>query len=412
MRLRDSNRKSLVVGGVGSTWLFITALVACGVDSVGVPPVDSGTNDSGSTKNDAGGALVDSAPPSKDAASDAAVATYSIGGTVTGLAAGTADAGLEDAGTGGLVLQNGAETITVNANGSFTFASKTPANGAYDVTIAAQPTNPVHACTVSGGKGTVVAGNITSITVNCNVQTFTVGGSVSGLAGAGLQLRINDSENVAINVNDGTYAFPTALPSGTRYDVVVDADPTNRWQTCTVANGSGVVDDANVANVDISCSNKPFTVSGTISDLTASGMELTNTYSGGGGPETVTVPLNATTFAFTEQVRSGETFAVTLKTTPAGLFCNVTNGSGTIGGANVTGVSVTCEPSTFDLASTGAEQIFKIPAWGTAIDVTLEGAQGGSSYAPSTNYGGKLTATLAVTPGEELSIFVGGQPTG
>src|SRR6185312_12803401 len=60
---------------------------------------------------------------------------FTIGGTVTGL-------------TGsGLVLQdNGGDSITVTANGSYTF--KTTVTGAYSVTVLSQPTAPTQLCTV------------------------------------------------------------------------------------------------------------------------------------------------------------------------------------------------------------------------------------------------------------------------
>ncbi len=116
---------------------------------------------------------------------------------------------------------------------------------------------------------------------------------------------------------------------------------------------------------------------------------------------------NATTFAFLQPVRSGQTFAVTAGGT---YHCSVTGGAATMAGANVSDVAVACTPATFDYAFTGAAQSFVVPAWATALDVVLEGAQGGTDFAGSTNYGGKVTATVTVTPGETLSLFVGGQP--
>ena len=408
MRSRVPSPPALFVSTSLALCLLAAALAACGDDGGG--GASPGPSDAASPQPDAG---ADGAVPPRDSGidADASVATYTIGGTVTGLAPTTGDAGLADPGAGGLVLQNGAEKIRVNANGSFTFATKVPANGSYDVTIAEQPTNPAHTCTVSGGKGTVVAGNIATVTVNCSIDTFTVGGHVTGLAGSGLQLRIDDRENVDINVNDGTYAFPTVLPSGASYSVVVNANPTNRWQTCTIANATGVIADGDVADVDVTCADNTYTVSGTISGLTAAGLVLTNTYSGGGGPENVSPPIDATSFTFTQGVRSGESYAVTLGVVPATLRCVIANGSGTVAGVNITGVSVTCSPKVFDFAFTGGEQIYTVPAWATSLDVTLDGAQGGTDFATSMNYGGRVTAKLSVSPGEQLSLFVGGQPS-
>lgn len=78
---------------------------------------------------------------------------YTIGGTVSGL-------------TGTVVLSNGAETITVAANGSFTFPTPvTP----YSVTVSQQPPAGNY-CSVSNGSGTASA-NVTNVSVSCMAVT-------------------------------------------------------------------------------------------------------------------------------------------------------------------------------------------------------------------------------------------------
>ena len=62
---------------------------------------------------------------------------------------------------------------------------------------------------------------------------------------------------------------------------------------------------------------------------------------------------------------------------------------------------------------TGAQQTFTVPAGVTSITVDAYGAQGGTN-SPSTNinYGGYVQATIPVTPGSTIYIYVGEQPTG
>ncbi len=85
--------------------------------------------------------------------------TPSIGGTVSGLS------------NGSLVLQNnGANNLTVSANGPFTFATDVASGGAYSVTVLTQPTNG-ETCAVSNGSGTATA-NVTNVAVTC--QAFTL----------------------------------------------------------------------------------------------------------------------------------------------------------------------------------------------------------------------------------------------
>ena len=230
-------------------------------------------------------------------------------------------------------------------------------------------------------------------------------------AGAGALVLANGSDTLTVAV-DGTFSFPTKVPTSTAYDVKVTTQPTNPVQTCTVTGGSGTVANADVTSITVDCTTSTFTVSGTISGLTATGLSLTDTYTGGGGPETISPAANDTTFAFTQAVKSGETYAVTVAASPTGLKCGVTNGTGTVDNANVTGVAVACTPDAIDFTYTGAQQTYVVPQGTTSLDLTLEGAQGGTDQTTSKNYGGKLTATLAVTGGDTLYIYVGGQASG
>ena len=64
---------------------------------------------------------------------------------------------------------------------------------------------------------------------------------------------------------------------------------------------------------------------------------------------------------------------------------------------------------------TGAKQTFKVPAGVTLVTITASGASGAAgwdyyygSYAAPGGLGGRVKATIPVTPGERLAIFVGG----
>src|SRR5580704_15353816 len=119
-----------------------------------------------------------------------AAANATIGVTVTGLPA--------TPGSTPLVLQdNGSDSLTISANGSYTF--KNTVNGAYAVTVETQPTGPNELCTVAKGSGVATA-NVTGIAVSC-ADSFTVGGSVTGLIGTGLVLQDNSGDNLAITAN-------------------------------------------------------------------------------------------------------------------------------------------------------------------------------------------------------------------
>ncbi len=82
--------------------------------------------------------------------------------------------------------------------------------------------------------------------------TYTIGGTVSGLVGSGLVLQQNGGDDLVIDA-DGSFTFATPVNDGASYSVTVRTQPGAPAQTCTVANGSGIVSGANVTDVAVSC---------------------------------------------------------------------------------------------------------------------------------------------------------------
>ncbi len=190
------------------------------------------------------------------------VPTYTIGGTVSGLAG------------SGLVLQdNGGNNLAVAANGSFTFSTPIATGGAYAVTVLTQPTGPAQTCVVASGSGTVASANVTTVAVSCTTPTYTIGGTVSGLAGTGLVLQDNGGNNLAVAAN-GSFTFSTPIATGAAYAVTVLSQPAGPVQTCAVASGSGTVASANVTTVAVSCTTPTYTIGGTVSGLASTGLVL------------------------------------------------------------------------------------------------------------------------------------------
>jgi uncharacterized repeat protein (TIGR03803 family) len=88
--------------------------------------------------------------------------------------------------------------------------------------------------------------------------SYTVGGTVSGLAsGESLTLQNNGGFDLVVTAN-GSFTFMAAQPTGASYAVTVLTQPSG--QTCTVANGSGTVADSNITNVAVTCLNQGETV--------------------------------------------------------------------------------------------------------------------------------------------------------
>lgn len=81
---------------------------------------------------------------------------------------------------------------------------------------------------------------------------YSVGGSVTGLAGSGLVLQNNGADDLPI-YNDGPFVFDTKLNNGADYAATVKDHPTSPLQACQVTNGTGSINGSDVTDVDVSC---------------------------------------------------------------------------------------------------------------------------------------------------------------
>jgi len=205
--------------------------------------------------------------------------------------------------------------------------------------------------------------------------TYTVGGTVSGLTGTGLVLQNNGGNDLAVSAN-GAFTFLTAQKKGASYSVTVLTQPSG--QSCTVGNGTGSV-SANVTNVAVICVTSAYTIGGTVSGLTGTGLVLQNN----GGNDRAIAADGA--FTFSIALAGGASYSVAVLTPPSGEGCSVTNGTGSIASANVTNVAITCTapPSapTLGLAFGVKELQF---SWSSIAGATfyrlLENPDGGASF--------------------------------
>jgi 6-phosphogluconolactonase len=187
-------------------------------------------------------------------------ATYTVGGTVTGLAG------------PGLVLEDSAGNITddlaVSSSGSFTFGAKLGKGLEYGIGVKTQPLTPPQYCQVGepNGSGIIGAANVTNVQVTC-AAGYTVGGTVSGLVGSGLILQIfnyqlpgGPGDPVLIGSplpvkTDGAFTldsvYPSMFPGG---DFVGVTQPSSPTQNCVVENSRITIQSANDTSVVVACS--------------------------------------------------------------------------------------------------------------------------------------------------------------
>ena len=372
--LQNNSGNNLSVSANGSSFTFTNSVASGATYSVTVLTQPTGesctvTNGSGTASANVTSVQV--------ACSNA---SYTIGGTVSGLI-----------GTGLVLQDNGGDNLTVSANGSFTFSNSVASGAAFSVTVFTQPAG--QSCAVANGGGTANA-NVTNVQVACSnlpPTTYTIGGTVSGLTGAGLVLQDNGGNNLPVSAN-GSFTFSNSVASGEIYSVTVLTQPTG--QSCTVTNDSGTA-SANVTNIQVTCTTTTYTIGGTISGLTASGLVLAD------GSQTVSSLSGATSFTFPNAVAAGSSYAVTVKTQPNGETCSVTNGSGTAS-INVSNVKVTCATTTYTFGGTVSGL--------TGIGLVLFNGSTGDKLPVNAN--GSFTFGLTEPSGSTYSVTVLTQPTG
>lgn len=182
---------------------------------------------------------------------------------------------------------------------------------------------------------------------------FTIAGEVSGLQYTGLKLSTN---GMTIPVEPRSpaspetvkFAFPDEIEYGEVYAVTIASLPAN--QDCALdGTASNTAGRLSVISVNVACSLKFNSVSGKVTGLTGTGLQLIN----GSSSTTTVVPSTATppvdpTFSFTN-IPFGQAYGITVYANPTGQVCTVTNGTGTMteeGIKNgVTGVLVECKPA-------------------------------------------------------------------
>src|SRR5882762_409957 len=271
--------------------------------------------------------------------------TATIGGTISGLATGAS-----------VILQNnGGDSLTIIGTGSsMPFTFKTPVTGptdAYAVTVNTAPTSPNQICTVTNGGGTATA-NVNNVTVTW-VLSYTIGGTVTGLAGTGLKLQDQDGnilETLPISPATGNQAFTfkAFVPTGSTYNVTIGALPTNPAQTCVISTGTGTgTATANVTSVVVTCPAVTYSVGGTVVGLqgilpnngliTDSSFVLQNVLG-----NSLIVPQNGPfTFATPEALNDQYQVSVLHAASSQSQGCTLWNYKGVVT-ANVTNIIVDC----------------------------------------------------------------------
>jgi hypothetical protein len=158
----------------------------------------------------------------------------------------------------GLVLGTNGMTVAIDpptpplTTVNYSFPKQIEYGDVYDVTVTQQPqhqtcgpANAVLATDTAGRLGQI------NVPFTCALNAYAIGGTVTGLTVDGLVLA-NGSTGGSITLAKDTAAFSLGMVTyGVTYGVTVQAQPAGL--VCSVANGTGVMGDAPVSNIAVSC---------------------------------------------------------------------------------------------------------------------------------------------------------------
>ena len=320
---------------------------------------------------------------------------FSIGGSLSGLAAGQKLT----------LLNNGGDALTLSADGKFQFATAVANNGGYVVTVASQPAGQV--CTVGSGSGAGVTADVSSVKVVCSTRSYTIAGSLSGLA-AGQSVSLLNNGADALNLTaDGAFSFATPVAYGGSYSVTVGTQPGG--QTCTVGSASASGVTADVSSIRVICSADSYTIGGSVTGL-AAGQQLTLMNNGG---DALILTGNGA-FGFATPVAYNGSYAVTVGTQPTGQTCTVSGASGAGVTANVSSVGVVCSSDTFTVGGTlsglaAGQQLTLLDNGGDALTLTADGSFG---FATPVAFNGSYAVTVSTAPAGQVCTVGAGTGSG
>ena len=314
---------------------------------------------------------------------------YSLGGNLQGLLSG-----------GILVLKESAgEKLTLDQNGSFAFLTRLADATAYSVSVHTQPTG--QSCSLSGEAGSIAAADVSSIAVNCQKNTFSLGGSISGLSGS-LTLQNNGADDLSVS-SASSFTMPTAVSYGDSYSLTVSSQPTG--QTCVVSGGSGTVGSSGVSGVSISCTTNSYQVGGSVSGLSGTlKLQLNSS-------ETVTITTNSS-YQFTTGVTYGSTYSISVLSQPSAQSCTVSPSSGTMGTSSVSNLNVTCSTATYTVGGTVSGLTGTVVLQNNGGDDLSISADGGFTFATGIAVGATYSVTVLTQPtGQTCTVSPSGSQT-
>lgn len=293
-----------------------------------------------------------------------ALAPHTIGGTVSGM-------------SGTLILRNnGSNDLTVSSDGLFTFSTPVYTGYSYAVTVY---TNPVgYSCSITHGSGTITGPDITDVAVSC-VEVDTTSPTVTGFSIPPTSSSPTVSVTFTATDNVGVTGYliteSASIPSASNPGWSSSAQTSYTFSSAGVKTLYAWAKDL-AGNISTSLNDSVtitgHTIGGTTSGLTGTAVLLNN------GGDNLSVSGN-TSFTFATSLYAGQSYNVTVYSTPVGYGCSVTNASGTTGSSDITNISVACTTDTTPptitafIASRSSTATIAISSFSATDDTSVSG---------------------------------------
>jgi len=165
---------------------------------------------------------------------------------------------------------------------------------------------------------------------------YLVGGVAENVPSSGVDL-VNVADQESFHVNTATcttFFFPTKIQGGTHYDVQFKTPPNGG--ECAITGGSGTA-NKDITNIRITCTVL-YSVGGRVSGLKGAPVVVALN-----GDRTGQSVAQDGSFVFDTKLPNGAAWSASVVSNPSGIQCSFDPPyAGTINGADVTSLSLTC----------------------------------------------------------------------
>jgi sugar lactone lactonase YvrE len=251
------------------------------------------------------------------------------------------------------------------------------------------------------------AGAFVAIGVAACQFAVTIGGTVFGLAGSGLVLADNGTDDLSV-LGNGRFVFATPVEPGHAFNVSVATQPTKPNQTCVVARGTGYSGFGNVIDIAVTCTTDAPTLS-----LLAGNMGGPGTSDGTGTGARFSQAAGVAT-DLAGNVYVADTINSTIrKITPAGVVTTLAGTAGVEGRADGTGAAARFNYPQ-GIATDTAGNVY-VAEWGNAVIrkitpagvvTTLAGTAGVQGSADGTGPAAQFMGPFSVATDSAGNVYV------